>query len=55
MLLGSKLNMKTKREPRITNAKVARCRLIECRFAKTTRFAVVVRVHTKNHKTPYEP
>ncbi len=47
MLLGSNLNMKTKREHRNTNANVAQHRLIECRFAKRTHFAVVVRVHTK--------
>ena len=47
MLLGSNLNMKTKREHRNTNAKVAQHRLIECRFPKPTHFAVVVRVHTK--------
>jgi uncharacterized surface protein with fasciclin (FAS1) repeats len=46
MLLGSELNMKTNREHRNTNAKVAPRRLIECRFAKATRFAVVVQVHT---------
>jgi uncharacterized surface protein with fasciclin (FAS1) repeats len=39
--------MKTKREHRKTNANVAPRRPIECRFAKPTRFAVVVQVHTK--------
>jgi hypothetical protein len=47
MLLGSNLNMKTKREHRNTNANVAQRRLIERRFAKRTHFAVVVRVHLK--------
>ena len=47
MLLGSKLNMKTKREHRKTNANVAQRRLIKCRFAKPTHFAMVVQVHTK--------
>ena len=47
MLLGSKLNMKTKREHRKTNANVARRRLIECRFAKPTLFVVVLQVHAK--------
>lgn len=47
MLLGSNLNMKTKREHRNTNANVAQRRLIECRFVKLARFAVVIRVHPK--------
>lgn len=57
MLPGSKLNMKTKREHRKTNANVPQRRLISCRFAKPTRFAVVVRVHTETKKESiaYEP
>jgi hypothetical protein len=47
MLLGSKLNMKTKREHRKSNANVAQRRHIDCRFARPNRFAVVIRVYTK--------
>ena len=46
-VLTSEVNMKTKREHRNANANVAQRRLIECRFAKQTHFAVVVRVHPK--------
>jgi len=48
MRLGRKLNMKTKREHRNTHAKVAQGGQLECRFAEPIRFAVVIRVHTKN-------
>ena len=57
MLLGSKLNMKTKREHRNTNAKVVPSWLMQCRFAKPTRFAVAFRVHiqTTKHHNSSEP
>jgi len=49
-LLGSKLNMKTKRESRKTSSNLGPVRLIRCRFAKTTRFELVVQVHVMKSK-----
>ncbi len=54
MLLGSNLNMKTKREHRNTNANVAQRRLIECRFAKRTPISPskTIQTNENHHLTP---